>query len=218
MADEDVTISDVWSVHRADVGKIVRRATDALLAPDGKGICRADKRRMSKLVDGLSSYTDKVMLGAFSSGVFQPNAIMTDDSLWPTPSQWARDLSAWAERLRGYQDALERASNDTGKASCTEIAESVTGPLLLGWYLPGTPGIVNPAVQTVPDVVTPFMLGNQLIEYRDWQFERLRLLIKDIVSNAKKLAKKAVRGAKIGGVILGAGLIIAGGIVIAKKL
>ncbi len=219
MADEDVTIDDVYNLHRADVGKIVRRATDGLLGVDAKGNCKADKRRMSKLVDGLSAYTDKVVGGGvFASGVFNPSAIMTDDSLWPTPSQWARDLSAWNERLLGYKAALAAAKDETGKASCLEIFPTVIEPLLLGWYQPGTPGIVNPAVQTIPDIVTPFMLGNQLIEFRDWQFKRLRLLIDDIVANAKKIAKKAAKGAQLGGLIIGAGLIIAGGIVIAKKL
>ena len=218
MADEDITISSVWEVHKADVGKIVRDATAKLLGVGPDGICRADKRRMLKLVAGLERYTAEVFAGAAGTvGVFG-GSILTDDSLWPSPAQWARDFSTWQERLAGYRAALEAAKHDSGRESCLEIFDTVTQPLLVGWYLAGAPGIVNPAVQTVPDVVTPYMLGNQLEVYRDWELERFRLLIDDVVKAAKRIAKKALKGTKLGAAIVGGALVLVGGYWIARKM
>lgn len=216
----EITVSEVWgqlALHRTNVGSIVRDASSKLLGVDARGRCIATPERMRRLVDGLSEYTDEVVAKIWTSGVFDPLAIMDDDQLWPSPSQWNLDLSRWLERLTAYKDALDDATK-TGQAGCNEIFDAVTQPLLVGWYQPGTPGIINTNVQTVPDIATPFLLGNQLIEFRDWELERLRLLVKDIVANAKKLVRKVKDRFKFGAILVGGGLAIAGGVFLGTRL
>lgn len=85
-----------------------------------------------------------------------------------------------------------------------------------GDYRDHPPGHSNPKP---PDVVTPFSLGNQLIEYREHQSERLRLFWKDLHKAAKDLvkgAKNILKGGEenawwIGLGLLGAAALVGGG-------
>lgn len=132
--------------------------------------CAANKPNMLEFVQTLEDYTDEVQDAADAYG-------MTDDTVM---QQWAKDMNNWRLRLAGYYDALSKAQYESGSQSCEELRATVNEPLLVGWYEPGTPGIVNPDVQTVADVATPFMLGNQVIVYREHQKERLEKLLEDL--------------------------------------
>jgi len=210
-------LQDVWELHRADVGDIVRTQSDRLLnKPGDTSMCKADVRTMRMLVKALAKYTDQVFEAAINSGWLGAGAgITADDSYWTKPSQWALDFSRWQERLRAYEDAIGSAEIETGMQSCLSIFDAVTQPLLLGWYLPGTPGIINPDRQTIPDIATPFMLGNQVFEYKDARLDRMKKLVDDVIAEAKKLIKKAVDAGTstlpliIGGLAIGAGALLA---------
>lgn len=137
----------------------------------GQPQCAANKPNMLELVQTLEAYTDEVQDAADTYG-------LTDDQYM---QQWANDMNNWRLRLAGYYDALSKARYESGPESCEELRSTVNEPLLVGWYEPGTPGIVNPDRQTVADVATPFMLGNQVIVYRQHQQWRLERLLKDLL-------------------------------------
>lgn len=211
MADQ---LQDVWELHRANVGAIVRQQSDRLLnKPGDTSQCKADVRTMRVLVRKLSEYTDDVFAAAIRSGWFGGEILR--EGYWGTPTQWSLDFSRWQERLRGYEEALEDAEPETGMESCLAIFDRVTQPLLLGWYMPGTPGIINPDRQTIPDVATPFMLGNQVFASEDARMDRMKKLIDDVIAEAKRLLKRVVDTGKstlpliLGGLAVGAGALLA---------
>lgn len=136
----------------------------------GQPQCVANKPNMLELVQTLEAYTDEVQVAADTYG-------LTDSQYM---QQWANDMNNWRLRLAGYYAALSNARHESGPESCEELRSPVNEPLLVGWYEPGTPGIVNPDLQTVADVATPYMLGNQVIVYRQHQKERLDKLIEEL--------------------------------------
>ena len=136
----------------------------------GQPQCAANKPNMLELVQTLEAYTDEVQTAADTYG-------LTGDQYM---QQWANDMHNWRLRLAGYYAALSKARYESGPESCEELRATVNEPLLVGWYEPGTPGIVNPDLQTVADVATPYMLGNQVIVYRQHQKERLSKLIDEL--------------------------------------
>ncbi len=133
--------------------------------------CRANKPNMLELVETLEAYTDEVQDEADRQGLTEDQNMV----------QWANDMNNWRMRLAGYYDALSRAQYESGVESCEELRATVNEPLLVGWYEPGTPGIVNPNVQTVADVAMPYMLGNQVVVYREHQRWRLERFLKDML-------------------------------------
>lgn len=136
----------------------------------GQPTCAANKPNMLELVRTLEAYTDEVQDAADSYG-------LTEDM---NMQQWANDMVNWRIRLAGYFQALQDARYESGPESCEELRAPVNEPLLVGWYEPGTPGIVNPDMQTIADVATPYMLGNQVLVYREHQKERLDKLIEEL--------------------------------------
>lgn len=182
-------IQDLWTLSQKDVGAIVKRLTDQFLhGPPGQ--CIANKKNLKELLDKLEEYTEDVSLAA-QLGLGPTENIITSTtdpfapSTWmPGPSQWTKDYSNWISRLDTYQTTVDNAKYEAGPDSCEEL-RPVTEALLVGWYQPGTPGIANPQVQTIPDVVTPFMLGNQVTTSQDWQWKRLDLLVNDIIERIK---------------------------------
>lgn len=150
-----------------DVGRIVKDATEKFLR---QPTCVADRRNMRTLVEKLERYTDQVQEAADQHG------ISTDYNV----QQWAKDMENWRVRLSLYYEALDNAQYASGPQSCEELRERVTEPLLVGWYPDDYPGIVNPDVQTVPDVAMPYILGNQVVVYRDHQRQRVDRLICDL--------------------------------------
>lgn len=154
-------------ISNQEIDDVVKEAGARFIRQPG---CMANKPNMLELVQTLEQYTDEVQEAADSYG-------LSDDEYVP---QWAKDMNNWRLRLAGYYDALGKATYEAGPESCEELRATVNEPLLVGWYLPGTPGIVNPDVQTVADVATAYMLGNQVIVYRDHQRERLQKFLEDL--------------------------------------
>jgi hypothetical protein len=154
-------------ISNQDIAKVVREAGARYI---GHPTCVANKRNMLELVQTLDAYTDEVQNAADDYG------LTGDENM----AQWAKDMNNWRLRLAGYVQALQRARYEDGPESCEELRATVNEPLLVGWFEPGTPGIVNPDVQTIADVATPYMLGNQVLVYRDHQRERLDLLLQDL--------------------------------------
>lgn len=171
----------------SDVGEKVR-AMNALYQPDGRCSSVADRPHMQDLVDRLRNYTDQVQSEADRLG------LVDDENV----AQWATDLAHWRERLAGYQMALDDAEKTSGKASCEEIYGSVVGPLLDGNFADArnSSGILNPAVPTVPDIATPYMLGNQVVTYREFQAENFDALIGYFLEEAKRVGKRIKKAAK----------------------
>lgn len=150
-----------------DVGRIVKEATEKFL---NQPTCMADKRNMLTLVQKLERYTNEVQEAADEHGIASDHNVQ----------QWAKDMENWRVRLSLYYQALEGAQYETGPESCEELRTRVIEPLLVGWYPDDYPGIVNPDVQTVPDVAMPYILGNQVVVYRDHQQHRTDRLICDL--------------------------------------
>ena len=185
-----------------DVGEHVK-AMNALYQPDGKCSAIADRPHMLDLVGQLRSYTDQVQEEADRLG-------LTDDT---NVAQWALDLARWRERLAAYQSALDDATKVAGTTSCVEIYSTVVGPLLDGDFSGAisTAGIVNPAVPSVPDVATPYMLGNQVVTYREFQAENFEALIGYFIDEAKNLGRRVAKAAKKAApsfLMIGAGLVL----------
>lgn len=132
--------------------------------------CIANKRNMLELVERLEEYTDEVAEKADEYG-------MTTDA---NVAQWNRDYNNWLLRISRYRHALEAAKFESGNDSCEELRVPVNEPLLVGWYPAGTPGIQNTDQQTIADVATPFILGNQVLVYQEHQQWRLERLLKDL--------------------------------------
>lgn len=156
------------TITNQKVDEVVKEAGARFI---GQPQCAANKPNMLELVQTLEAYTDEVQAAADTYG-------LTDNQYM---QQWGNDMNNWRLRLARYYDALAKAKYESGAPSCEELRGTVNEPLLVGWYLPGTPGIVNPDLQTVADVSTPFMLGNQVIVYRQHQQWRLERLIKDLL-------------------------------------
>lgn len=155
------------TITNQDIDQIVKEAGQRFLHQER---CVANKPNMTELVDRLEEYTEEVATAAETYG------LTTDANV----AQWNKDYNNWLLRLARYRRALKEARYEGGAESCEELRASVNEPLLVGWYEPGTPGIVNPEVQTVADVATPYMLGNQVIVYRQHQEERIKMLIEDL--------------------------------------
>lgn len=156
------------TITNTQIDKIVKEAGSRFLH---QRTCVANQPNMLELVDRLEEYTDEVADKADEYG-------MTTDT---NVQQWAKDYNNWLLRLSAYRRALDGAVYQSGKESCEELRVPVNEPLLVGWYPPDTPGIINPKLQTVADVATPYMLGNQVLVYREHQQERLERLIKDML-------------------------------------
>lgn len=171
----------------SDVAKHVK-AMNNLYQPDGRCSAIADRPHMRALVARLSDYTDQVEEEANRLG-------LVDDL---NVAQWAIDLASWRERLASYQQSLEEETGTTGHASCEELYDTVVGPLLDGNYAkaPVTSGIMNPAVRSVPDVATPYMLGNQVVTYREFQAQNFEALIGYFVDEARALRERVVSATK----------------------
>jgi hypothetical protein len=188
-----------------DVGREVAKANDFYQPKDGR--CVATPAQLRALLDRLEQRTSEVQEAADDEG------IVSDTNV----AQWASDMAAWQTRLQRYQDVLDGIpkSDWESDAGCHAAYKYVTAPLLDGIYYERLPGIVlnseelariasgvdHPALDVTtpghpgghsnpkpPDVATPFMLGNQVVTYGQWQDEMWRLFWEDVVANAKKLA------------------------------
>ncbi len=170
-----------------DVGENMKRL-NALYQPEGRCSKVADKPHMQDLVNRLRSYTDQVQAEADRQG-------LSGDA---NVAQWATDMQAWRVRLASYQQALDEATVRSGIKSCEEIYPTVVGPLLDGVFVgaKSTEGIMNPAVATVQDVSMPYMLGNQVLVYQDFQSDNFRALVDYFVEEAKRVGKKVAKAAK----------------------
>lgn len=119
------------------------------------------------------------------------------------------------DRIVGYRAVLD--SVDPLVASAV-VWEQVTMPLLLGYYQPGTPGIINPAVKSSPDVVRPYTLAFQIALHIETKKHAFEQLFRDLATNAKNVvlaipraieavAKESGRGMARGvGMVLGLGV------------
>ncbi len=170
-----------------DVGDILKRM-NALYQPEGRCSTVADKPHLQDLVNRLRSYTDQVQGEADRQGLSEDSNV----------AQWATDMQSWRVRLASYQQALDEAVQPKGMASCEELYPTVVGPLLDGVFAgaKSTEGIVNPAVATVPDISTPYMLGNQVLVYQEFQADNFRALVDYFVEEAKNVGRKIRKAAK----------------------
>jgi len=110
-----------------------------------------------------------------------------DDQWQGGGGQTGADLDAWKVRLSLYQEATRAAPLDDYKA----IQETVTGPLLQGWY----PGENQ---QRVKDAVTPIQILHTIQADRKAHAEAWRRLGDDLTrayGNAAEAAGKAAEGA-----------------------
>jgi len=106
--------------------------------------------------------------------------------------QWNRDLLAWEERFNRYQAYLDQVQLDhpddwDNPEGCRLIQRTVIDPLLFGWFWEPMPGIMQTTtgledVQTRPDWVEPFTLGNQRLAYKDAMYEALVGLANDLTT------------------------------------
>lgn len=195
-----------------DVGALVRKM-NKVFQPAGKCSAVADAPHMQELIDKLRDYTNQVQEEADSNGyawisssIFTP--ALTDSE---NMGQWITDMANWRERLSGYQAALEQAEVTDGVDSCREIYGTVVGPLLDGVFSDAlsTAGIVNPAVPSVPDVAYPYMLGNQVAVWQEFQKQNFAALIGYFVEEGKRVMKTIARGVKRGApsaLMVGAGV------------
>lgn len=170
-----------------NVGKLVADL-NKLYQPKGKCSLVTNGATMQLLVNRLETYTRQVQDEATLQGLqFDTNV-----------AQWATDMANWRQRLGAYQQELIDTKKPDGVATCTELYDGLVGPLLDGNFASAksTAGIANPAVPTVPDVATPYMLGNQVIVYREFQAENFAALIEYMKNEAKALAKAAGRVAR----------------------
>jgi hypothetical protein len=188
-----------------DVGKLTKDL-NAVYQPGGSGTCSgaADKKHMLLLVQKLDVYTEEVAAAAEKEG-------LTEDE---NVAQWGKDMGDWIARLTAMKNVLDDPSIPmTGTESCKAIYDDVVGPLLDGDHRKAeeTAGIVNPAVVKYPDLATPYILGNGVLEYRKFQKERFKALIGYLLEEAKNLGKRLKRaaGIKTGHII--AGVVVVGG-------
>jgi hypothetical protein len=192
-----------FPISLKDVGALVREK-DKLFQPEGSRIpgdpryenrpTNATPTNMKLVLDQLDAYTKAVQEAAKNEG-------MTSDDV---VQQWQNDMANWQFRLAHYYQALAVipvAERDT-VAGADLIYFNVTSPLLDGVYYQVLPGIVlNEEEKTrmalgppdgfsndkPPDVATPFMLGNQVVVYRNHQTERWDQLWADLAAGAKRL-------------------------------
>lgn len=198
-----------------DVGNLVKKMNKTY-QPAGKCSAAADLPHMQLLVDKLRSYTDQVQEEAESNGyawisssIFTPAATDSENM-----GQWITDMANWRERLAGYQSALDQATILDGIDSCRELYPTVIGPLLDGNYSDAlsTAGIVNPAVPTVNDVAYPYMLGNQIAVWQEFQKKNFAALVGYMIDEGKRVARAAGRAVRKGApsaLMIGAGIAVA---------
>lgn len=108
--------------------------------------------------------------------------------------QWNRDMIAWVERLNRYQQYLDDVYDTNPSAydsplGCELIHRTVIDPLLFGWFWEEMPGIMQTSgglydVQTRPDWVSPYTLGNQRLAYRAAMQEAAWGLVNDLTTLA----------------------------------
>lgn len=170
-----------------DVGALVKKM-NALYQPKGKCSPIADRPHMQAVVNKLYSYTTQVQDEADRLGLVDDEYV----------AQWASDMAHWRERLASYQAAINHATQPAGRVSCEELYGTVVGPLLDGNFTKATvtAGIMSPAVRSIPDVATPYMLGNQVIIYREFQADNFAAFIRFFIDEAKALGKKIAKAAK----------------------
>lgn len=195
------------TVSQTDVSREVTRANETFQPADGR--CLATPAALRPLLERLYDYTEEVRKEADRHGLGSD----TNVAQWARDmSTWEFRLAEYFEAL----DRVPMSERDT-VVGCETIYETVTAPLLDGIYYTQAPGIVLneeeiariasgtghpsggiPDVTTLghppghsnpkpPDVATPFMLGNQVIVYRDWQAERWRLFWDDLLQGARSL-------------------------------
>jgi len=228
---------------KQDVAEVLR-SMNAYYQPTA-GKCVATPRQMQLLVKRLQKYTKEVQSSRVAHPVFSDETRWAlDMAAWQqrldryvreieqVPSA-ERDTKAGciaiyrtvtAPLLDGiyYEDLpginfnkqeLERMVSGEGHPG-VDVATWFEGEQ--GNFRDHPPGHSNPKP---PDVVTPFSLGNQLIEYRDHQAERLRLFWTDLKKSARELAESAKslfrRGEEnagwIGLGLVGAAVLVGGG-------
>ncbi len=196
------------TLAQTDVGAVVRSMND-LYQPDGRCSKIADRSMMQLLINSLRGYTDVVEAKAVSEG-------LTTDTV---QAQWMKDMANWRLRLASYQAGVSASvSPALTLASCEEIYPTVVGPLLDGVYSgsPVTDGIVNPAKPTVPDVAMPYMLGNQVIVYGEFQSQNFGALVGYFTEEGERVmaslggaAKRALKVAAPSVLMIGIGIAIA---------
>lgn len=195
------------TLKATDVGNLVSKM-NLLYQPSGKCSPITDKPHMQDLVDLLRGYSDQVQ------GEADENGLSEDMNV----AQWATDMASWRDRLGGYQAALDAATHESGMLSCEELYPTVVGPILDGKFAGAlsTAGISNPAVVTVPDIAAPYMLGNQVLVYGEFQAQNFEALINYFIDEAKSVAKKVGKAAKMAAPSLlkiGVGLVLGVGAV-----
>ncbi len=181
-----------------DVGKIVREATTAYLAPPAPN--RATPARLKILVKSLRKTTDQVYAEFIVKKATNLNFWISNSSSF---DQFKADMDAWQGRLQGYEAALSAAPASDRKA----ILWTVTAPLLLGFY----GGADSKAPQAVPDVATPYILMNgfgTMQTFADENYDRLMADMKDAaVAIAKKITTHTMNiGAGVGIALAGYGV------------
>lgn len=190
-------------VTLTDVGALVAEK-NKLYQPEGPRIpgdpryqdkpSNATPTNLKMLLDQLDAYTKAVQEAAEKEG-------MTNDSV---VQQWQNDMANWQFRLAHYYQALAMApaaERDT-LAGADAVYFTVTSPLLDGvWYeiAPGinySPpekermakgGLEGFSERKANDLYFPFMLGNQVVVYREHQSEMWDKLWEDLAANAKRL-------------------------------
>lgn len=196
-------------LQKADLDKISKEMI-ALYWPR-EGQCKATPAQMNLLLKRLRDYTEEVRQAALKT------SIVADENT----AQWVKDMQNWQARLARYQKYVDQAPKEHwyDEDGCAAVYQEVTAPVVQGiWYeeLPGIslsdaekeamvkgvghgqfgvdvsgehpPGHSNPKP---PDFHVPFTLGNQVIEYRKAQKERLEKFWTDLKSEATKLQEKA---------------------------
>lgn len=169
--------------------------------------CKATPAAMQNLIDRLRRQTENLLAAQTNYEYFLDATVLaaaksvlgplaTEDTVRRRATiiagaQFSKDLDNWLTRLDIYQDHLDDVAEDHPDAwetaeGCKLIVETVIDPLLFGWFWEPMPGIMQTSsgmydVQTRADWASPFMLGNQLMVYREAMQEAAAELMRDLV-------------------------------------
>lgn len=176
----------------------------------GQLVCKATPARMELLLDQLEDKTTELANSysvydidvpheavAAARAALGPMASLTAVNEYAettTKAQWDKDYSNWLLRLDKYRGHLEDVKEQHPESwdkpeGCNLITKTLIDPLLFGWFWEPMPGIMQTTggkknVQTRPDWVSPFTLGNQINVYRDSMREAANELIQDLTDPA----------------------------------
>jgi len=225
------------ALTNTDMFDLVTKMNETFQPP---GRCAATPRQMQALLNAMQEYTDEVQLArnkykalGVAAIALGPGGIAVSELLGGGDvdvAQWRSDMTSWQFRLAEYQRLLalyiaQHPNEIDTEAGCEAIYRDITSPLLDGVWYRIMPGIMyteaekesirggGPSDRSVNDVVTPWMLGNQILTYQDFQRENAIRFFDELIENFKKLAEDITSPGKWpwwihGAIIVGAGVAV----------